>query len=110
MLLDENNTLPVCDPCHEAAEKLEGDNRERFRLGLHWARIREGRSNLYERAAQTHHRGVTGELTTITGDFDANPETPDETLSLFDDALYGYFWEYDGSGLRRVQLRFQSVY
>ena len=57
-----------------------------------------------------HHRGVTGELTTITGDFDANPETPNETLSLFDDALYGYFWEYDGSGLRRVQLRFQSVY
>ena len=57
-----------------------------------------------------HHRGVTGELTTITGDFDANPETPDDTLSLFDDALYGYFWEYDESGLRRVQLHFQSVY
>ena len=57
-----------------------------------------------------HHRDVTRALTTITGDFDANPDTPDETLSLFDDALYGYFWDYDGSGLRRVQLRFYPVY
>jgi len=57
-----------------------------------------------------HQRNVTTALTTITGDFDTNLETADETLGLFDDALYGYFWDYDDSGFRRIQLRFYPEY
>jgi len=29
-----------------------------------------------------------------------------ERVSLFDDALEGYFWDYDNEGLKLAQLRF----
>ena len=32
-----------------------------------------------------------------------------ETYYLFDDALQGYFWDYDNNGLRLLQLRFYEV-
>ena len=33
----------------------------------------------------------------------------DERYSLFDDRLQDYFWEYDNSGLKLLQLRFYEV-
>ena len=56
------------------------------------------------------YRNVTNQLTTMTGDFDGDPSTPDTTLRVFDDALQGYFWDYDTDGVRRVQLRFYPVH
>jgi hypothetical protein len=31
------------------------------------------------------------------------------TVSLFDPCLEGYFWQYDNTGLKLLQLRFYSA-
>ena len=53
-------------------------------------------------------RNVTTNLTTIT--LDAATATTlgctSTTVSLFDACLQGYFWNYDNSGLKLLQLRF----
>ncbi len=40
---------------------------------------------------------------------DLNGDGTVERISLFDDQLQGYFWEYDNNGLKLVQLRFYEV-
>lgn len=50
-------------------------------------------------------QNVTDELTTITFVVDGTTTT----VSLFDPALYSYFWNYDNHGLRLAQLRFYPV-
>ena len=47
---------------------------------------------------------VTTQLTTITFVDQATGQTV--TVSLFDPALVGYFWNYQNNGLRLAQLRF----
>jgi len=47
---------------------------------------------------------VTRELLYLEYDIDGDGRK--ELIPLFDDALYGYFWEYDNNGLRLAQLRF----
>ena len=49
-------------------------------------------------------RNVTTELTTITADIDGDGDL--DTVSIFDPALYDYFWNYENRGLRLAQLRF----
>ncbi len=48
---------------------------------------------------------VTDALTTITFVVDGVTTT----VSLFDPALYGYFWNYENHGLRLAQIRFYPV-
>ncbi len=48
---------------------------------------------------------VTDQLTTIT----LVVNGVSTTVSLFDTALYSYFWNYDNNGLRLAQLRFYPV-
>ncbi len=50
---------------------------------------------------------VSRELLFIYADLDRDGST--ERYPLFDDALEGYFWQYDNSGLRIAQLRFYEV-
>jgi len=47
---------------------------------------------------------VSKELLYIYADIDG--DTVLERVPLFDDALQGYFWDYDNNGLKIVQLRF----
>ncbi len=52
-------------------------------------------------------QNVTDKLTTITF---VDPVTGVQTtVSLFDTALYDYFWNYDNHGLRLAQLRFYPL-
>jgi hypothetical protein len=53
-------------------------------------------------------QNVTKELTTLYIDLDGDG-VADTRISLFDDALSNYFWDYDNNGLRLVQLRFYPV-
>ncbi len=50
---------------------------------------------------------VSRELLFIYADLDGDGTA--ERYPLFDDALEGYFWSYDNSGLRVAQLRFYEV-
>ena len=58
-------------------------------------------------------RNVTTNLTTISLDplLDADAVTAcgGTTVSLFDGCLEGYFWQYDNTGLKLLQLRFYSA-
>ncbi len=49
---------------------------------------------------------VTDKLTTITFIDSTGVQT---TVSIFDTALYDYFWNYDNHGLRLAQLRFYPL-
>lgn len=51
---------------------------------------------------------VTDELLSLYVDLDGDG-TPDTRYSIFDEALEGYFWEYDNNGLKLLQLRFYPV-
>lgn len=50
---------------------------------------------------------VSNELLFIYADLDG--DGTDERYSLFDDRLQDYFWEYDNTGLKLLQLRFYEV-
>ncbi len=50
---------------------------------------------------------VSAELLFIYADLDGDGIT--ERYSLFDDRLQDYFWEYDNTGLKLLQLRFYEV-
>lgn len=52
-------------------------------------------------------QNVTQQLTSLLIDIDGNGTL--ERISLFDDDLSSYFWDYDNNGLRLVQLRFYPV-
>lgn len=47
---------------------------------------------------------VSKELLYIYADIDEDGDL--ERVSLFDESLQGYFWDYDNNGLKLVQLRF----
>lgn len=51
-------------------------------------------------------KNVSKELLYIYADIDG---TGVKRYPLFDDALEGYFWDYDNNGLKLVQLRFYEV-
>jgi hypothetical protein len=46
-------------------------------------------------------------LTTLAADIDGDGLV--ERVGIFDDALQGYFWDYDNQGLRLAQLRFYPI-
>lgn len=50
---------------------------------------------------------VTKQLTTVFYDYDADGVV--ERVPIFDDVYEGYFWDYDNSGIKHVQLRFYPV-
>jgi len=50
---------------------------------------------------------VTRNLLYVYVDLDGNGVP--ERYNLFDDALWGYFWTYDNSGLKLLQLRFYQI-
>ena len=50
---------------------------------------------------------VSKELLYIYADIDGNGNL--ERYPLFDEALEGYYWDYDNKGLKLVQLRFYAV-
>jgi hypothetical protein len=52
-------------------------------------------------------RNVSRELLYIYADLDGDGTV--ERYPLFDEALEGYFWDYDNQGLKLVQLRFYEV-
>ena len=52
-------------------------------------------------------RNVSRELLYIYVDLDGDGQ--EERYPLFDDALEDYFWSYDNSGLKIVQLRFYEM-
>jgi hypothetical protein len=43
---------------------------------------------------------------TVLVDLDGDPATAPERLSIFDDRLQDYFWNYDNGGLKNLQVRF----
>lgn len=43
---------------------------------------------------------------TILADLDGDPATAPERVSIFDDRLQDYFWNYDNKGLKLLQIRF----
>jgi hypothetical protein len=49
---------------------------------------------------------VTKELLFIYADIDGGGV---KRYALFDDALEGYYWDYDNNGLKLLQLRFYEV-
>jgi len=51
----------------------------------------------------------TLELTTIYADITDDGIDNPVRYNLFDNALYNYFWNYDNSGLKLLQLRFYMV-
>ena len=63
--------------------------------------------------SKSSFRNVTTNLTTINLDplLDADAVTAcgGTTVSLFDGCLEGYFWKYDNTGLKLLQLRFYSA-
>ena len=52
-------------------------------------------------------QNVSNELLYLYIDLDGDGTV--ERYSLFDDALEGYFWDYDNNGLKLLQLRFYPV-
>src|SRR5262245_52201923 len=50
---------------------------------------------------------VSKQLLYVWTDLDGDGKL--EHIPLFDDALQGYFWEYDNDGLKVVQMRFYEV-
>jgi hypothetical protein len=62
---------------------------------------------LVRETGQSKFQNRTKELTTIYADIDFDGDT--ERVGLFDDRLYGYFWDFDNNGLRLVQLRFYPI-
>jgi hypothetical protein len=50
---------------------------------------------------------VSKQLLFITADIDGDGVV--ETVPLFDDALQGFFWDFDNQGLKLLQLRFYEV-
>ena len=46
---------------------------------------------------------------TLYVEFDVDGDGRLELIPLFDDALQGYYWDYDNNGLRLAQLRFYAV-
>jgi hypothetical protein len=50
---------------------------------------------------------VSRELLFIVADIDGDGDL--DRVSLFDDRLQSYFWQYDNAGLRLAQLRFYEV-
>jgi hypothetical protein len=53
---------------------------------------------------RSRFENVSRELLYIYADLDDDGDL--ERVPLFDDALQGYFWDYDNNGLKLVQLRF----
>jgi hypothetical protein len=49
---------------------------------------------------------VSRELLYVYADLDNDPTTAPTRIPLFDDRLFGYFWEYDNQGLKLAQFRF----
>lgn len=43
---------------------------------------------------------------TVLADLDGDAATAPERISIFDDRLQDYFWNYDNNGLKNLQLRF----
>lgn len=52
-------------------------------------------------------QNVSNELLYLYADIDGDGIV--ERYSLFDEALEGYFWDYDNSGLKLLQLRFYPI-
>jgi hypothetical protein len=58
-------------------------------------------------SGKSRFENVTNQLLYIYADVDGDGTT--ERYPLFDDALQDYFWSYDNSGLKLLQLRFYPV-
>jgi hypothetical protein len=54
-----------------------------------------------------HFTNVSQELLTLNVDLDGDGVL--ERVGLFDDELFGYYWDYDNNGLKLAQLRFYPV-
>lgn len=59
------------------------------------------------KAGRREFENVSGALLYIYADLDGDGKP--ERYSLFDDALQDYFWSYDNTGLKLLQLRFYEV-
>lgn len=66
---------------------------------LNYVAVREG--------GRSKFTNVSQQLLFLYADLDG--DGTDERYSLFDDRLQDYFWEYDNSGLKLLQLRFYEV-
>ena len=62
--------------------------------------------NLTRSTGQSKFTDKTLELTTIYVDITADEIDNPIRYNLFDNALYSYFWDYDNSGLKLLQMRF----
>lgn len=63
--------------------------------------------NLERKKGKSTFGDVSRELLYIYADLDGDGTI--ERYPLFDEALQGYFWDYDNNGLKLVQLRFYPV-
>lgn len=79
-------------------------------------------NKVYTHSGRPRFENVTDEMTTIVisestdeaaylacGGTDTESNTGTETVVLFDDCLYNYFWKYDNNGLRILQVRIYPV-
>ena len=58
-------------------------------------------------SGKSRFTNVSNELLFLYADLDG--DGTDERYSLFDDRLQDYFWEYDNTGLKVLQLRFYEI-
>lgn len=58
-------------------------------------------------AGRTRFQNVSRELLYVYADVDGDGTV--ERYNLFNDALQDYYWQYDNSGLKLLQLRFYAV-
>ncbi|MBC6609245.1 hypothetical protein H8B13_20670 [Hymenobacter sp. BT188] len=54
-------------------------------------------------------QNVSSELLSIVADLDPTDDVPAQRYPLFSDELEGYYWDYDNTGLKVLQLRFYEV-
>jgi hypothetical protein len=76
-------------------------------------------NKVYTHDGRPKFENVTLEMTTIVIDADLEPDAylactgdetgPDIRVNLFDDCLYNYFWKYDNSGVRILQVRIYPI-
>lgn len=61
------------------------------------------------KGSKPHFENVSRQLLYIYVDITDDDIDNPRLYPLFDEAMYGYFWDYDNSGLKVLQLRFYEI-
>lgn len=78
-------------------------------ISLETIQLRQDDSGTVSRKSPPKFEDVTKELFTIYIDITDDGVDNPQRYGIFDNELYQYFWDYNNSGLRHVQIRFYPV-